>query len=256
MTRIIWIVGVISFTDGCRKCSNQHKKEQEMKRFFSTILAFFVQLFGRKPAPNIAEQNRAEHIKRKSVWDNSRQSAQLKTMQLIECFTDSLGNVYYFPAQSLSITVERELEIIKASLAAYRGIDDDYLDSFEQLITKAQSQKNTALISAYLQDFFYRRKHLPQREKLLHLACLYLYRWDENPYIYDPIIQNDKLKTALSDPALYGFFLRFAYQIYITDAKDNPALQDGWTLQSEPDFLRYSAGEKPMRSDKVSTPTD
>jgi hypothetical protein len=256
MTRTIWIVGVISFTDGCRKCSNQHKKEQEMKRFFSTILAFFVQLFGRKPAPNIAEQNRAEHIKRKSVWDNSRQSAQLKTMQLIECFTDSLGNVYYFPAQSLSITLERELEIIKASLAAYRGIDDDYLDSFEQLITKAQSQKNTALISAYLQDFFYRRKHLPQREKLLHLACLYLYRWDENPYIYDPIIQNDKLKTALSDPALYGFFLRFAYQIYIMDAKDNPALQDGWTLQSEPDFLRYSAGEKPMRSDKVSTPTD
>jgi len=227
-----------------------------MKRFISTILAFFVQLFGRKPALNIADQNRAEHTKRKAVWDNSRQSAQLKTMQLIECFTDSFGNVYYYPAQSLSITVERELEIVKASLAAYRGVDDDYLDSLELLVAKAQKEKNIGLLNAYLSDFFYRRKQLPQREKLLHLACLYLYRWDENPYIYDPIMQNNKLKTALADPALNGFFLRFAYQIYTMDAKDNPALQDGWTLQSETAFLEYSAGEKPMRNEKASTPTD
>lgn len=227
------------------------------------ILSFFhwiISLFAASPKPEQAapeldkwDKNRALHKQLKESWDIQQRAAQLPTAPLTEYCVDALGNVYYINAAGLDINVDRVFAIERAMLGVFHGIDDDYIFEYFRLVDKALADNNLAQIRALHNDFKMRKNKLPAMQKMLHLACLYLYRHDENPYSLDLALQQNKLETAMQIPELRAFFLRLSWGVIVKKEQELPRQQHVWSNRSETDFLAYSAGVAPIRANEPDT---
>lgn len=201
---------------------------------------------------DIWEQNRQLHNKLKQGWDSQQLAAQLPLSPLTEYCVDALGNIYYINAAGLDINVDRVMAIERARIGAYHGIDDEYMIDYLAKIDKALADADLGLIRALHSDFKIRKNKLPAMEKLLHLACLYLYRHDENPYSLDLALQQVKVETAKRIPELRAFFLRLSWAMIVRQEEElSPPLRV-WSNRSETDFLNYLAGQSETRETKTS----
>lgn len=201
------------------------------------------------PEISTADANRATHVEMKKNWDSAQQSAGYQVVPLTEFTVDDFGNVYYINAAALHVCVDRMIEIERATLSTYFGLDANFMQAYNEAIQNAIAAKDLDLIATLQSEFIQRQKTLPAVEKLLILACLYLYRHDENPYIYDPVMQQNKLKTAQRSPYLRGFFLRLSWGLMVKLEQSDTRHGDDWSSRSEIDFLQYSADETPTRAE-------
>lgn len=227
---------------------------------FGAVLGWITTLFsGQKkaeqPAPELDkwDKNRALHKELKESWDIQQRAAQLPTAPLTEYCVDALGNVYYINAAGLDINVDRIFAIERAMVGVFHGVDDDYISAYFGLVDKALADNNLAQVRALHNDFKTRKNKLPAMEKMLHLACLYLYRHDENPYSLDLALQQNKLETAMRIPELRAFFLRLSWGVIVKKEQELSPPQPVWSSRNETDFLAYSAGIAPIRANEPST---
>lgn len=233
-----------------------------MKRFLVYVWGLFVSLFSRKDKGEMHEDIHAParelHRKSKRAWDADQQRVKGHVIALEEAFTDVFGNVYYLPANGeiLNYEIERRIAIELYSLKAFAGLDDDYLEYFFQKRNELAAQKRYAEIYSLTVDLEQRRNILPIEEKLLHLACLYFFRHDENPYIHDDVMQYEKLQAAKQDRALRRFFLQNAFQIWDALQKQTPAYQSASIPLSAEDFERYLLGMIPTRTTPKTSTND
>jgi hypothetical protein len=238
-----------------------YKKNSNMKAFALRVLrflgAFFAWFFGARleqerpeKEQDIWEKSRALHTKLKQGWDAQQTAAQLPLSPLTEYCQDALGNVYYINAAGLDVNVDRVHEIERARLAVFHGIDELYIAAYFEQMDKALATKNIGLIGALHSDFKVRKNKLPAMEMLLNLACLYVYRHDENPYVYDSVMQHSKLETAKAIPELRAFFLRLSWGVLVREQQELSPQQRGWSDKKETDFQLYLAGQLEMRTEK------
>lgn len=233
-----------------------------MKRFFAYIYSLIVSLFGRAENKEeqlpAHEQARVLHKLSKKVWDESQQQIKGHVIALEEAFADVFGNVYYLPANGeiLNYQMERRIAIELYSIKTFSGLDDDYLEYFFKRRDELAAQKRYAEIYALTLDLEQRRNVLPIEEKLLHLACLYFFRHDENPYMHDDIMQYEKLQAAKQDRALRRFFLQNAFQIWDALQKQTPAYKSASIPLCAEDFERYLLGMIPTRTTPKTSTSD
>jgi hypothetical protein len=229
-----------------------------MKRLF----AYFRSLFGRAQSEEkhepAHEKARALHKISKKSWDESQHQIKGHVIGLEEAFTDVFGNVYYLPANGeiLNYEMERRIAIELYSVKTFSGLDDDYLDYFFKRRDELAAQKKYAEIYALTVDLEQRKNILPLEEKLLHLACLYFFRHDENPYIHDDVMQYEKLQSAKQDRALRRFFLQNAFQIWDALQSQTPAYQSASIPLCAEDFERYLLGMIPTRTTPKTSTND
>jgi hypothetical protein len=233
-----------------------------MKRFFAYLYSLLASLFGRGKSEEKQEpahvQARALHKISKKSWDESQHQINGHVLALEEAFTDVFGNVYYLPANGeiLNYSIERRVAIELYSVKTFSGLDDDYLEYFFKRRDELAAQKRYAEIYALTVDLEQRKNILPIEEKLLHLACLYFFRHDENPYMHDDIMQYEKLQAAKQDRALRRFFLQNAFQIWDALQKQTPAYQSASIPLSADDFERYLLGMIPTRTTPKTSTSD
>jgi hypothetical protein len=233
-----------------------------MKRFFSYLYSIFASLFGRAQTKAeqlpAHEQARALHKASKKIWDESQQQIKGHVIALEEAFADVFGNVYYLPANGeiLNYTMERRIAIELYSIKTFSGLDDDYLEYFFKRRDELAAQKRYNEIYALTVDLEQRRNVLPIEEKLLHLACLYFFRHDENPYMHDDVMQYEKLQAAKQDRALRRFFLQNAFQIWDALQKQIPVYRSASIPLSAEDFERYLLGMIPTRTTPKTSTND
>jgi len=239
--------------------SNTTKNKIKMN-IFRVIYSAFGRLFSRRPAPtapvadlDIWERNRALHSELKKGWDAQQLAAQLPLSPLTEYCVDALGNIYYINAAGLDVNVDRVLAIERARVGVYHGINDEYMVEYLAQIDKALGENNIPLIRALHNDFKLRKNKLPAMDMMLHLACLYLYRHDENPYNLDLSLQQVKVETAKRIPELRAFFLRLCWAMIIKQEQGLLPPQRVWSNRSETDFQRYLAGEAEIRESQPNT---
>lgn len=229
-----------------------------MKRLF----AYFRSLFGRAQSEEkhepAHEKARALHKISKKSWDESQHQIKGHVIGLEEAFTDVFGNVYYLPANGeiLNYAMERRIAIELYSVKTFSGLDDDYLEYFFKRRDELAAQKNYAEIYALTVDLEQRKNILPLEEKLLHLACLYFFRQDENPYIHDDVMQYEKLQSAKQDRALRRFFLQNAFQIWDALQSQTPAYRSASIPLCAEDFERYLLGMMPTRTTPKTSTSD
>lgn len=233
-----------------------------MKRVLAYLYSLVLSLFGRGKGKDEHEtahdKARALHKISKKSWDESQQRIKGHVIALEEAFTDVFGNVYYLPANGeiLNYQIERRMAIELYSIKAFAGLDSDYLEYFFKKRNELAAQKRYAEIYALTVDLEQRRNILPIEEKLLHLACLYFFRHDENPYIHDDVMQYEKLQAAKQDRALRRFFLQNAFQIWEALQRETPAYQSASIPLSPEDFERYLLGMIPTRTTPKTSTND
>lgn len=196
------------------------------------------------PAPHDAdiwEKARQQHAQLKRGWDAAQQVAKGHIIALSEVATDAFGNVYYMPADGeiLNYTRERRLSMECAQLAVTHGADDYYIDAFFAKAKEFCKAKKLASMEALIQDFEYRRNYLPPHETVLHLAALYVFRHDENPYLHDDVFQAEKVDAARKDKQLRSFFLSLGLGIWEGWAQQREDYRSDCIPLSPDDFLRY-----------------
>ena len=173
-----------------------------MKKIWAKVLSFF----GGKPKEAEPKQEEPEqvssdiwsaakdlHQQLKRGWDSA---AKFGKIDLVEAGFDNFGNVYYIPAQILSIPVERFIAIDIAKLGITHGVDEPYLTAYNKMLRDYIDAKSYDKVSLLMDDFERRKTKFPQHETLLNLAALFLFRHDENPYNYSPAMQMDKINLA------------------------------------------------------------
>ena len=225
-----------------------------LKRIWASLIG----LFKSKPKqtetePTEKEQDKADiwqparelHALLKRGWDSA---AKFGHIDLVEVGSDNFGNLYFVPANILSIPVERLQAIDTVKLGVFHGIDEPYMTAFNKLLLEHSTKGNLEEVRQLVADFERRKEKLPQQETLLTLACLFLFRHDENPYNYSPTMIQQKVSDAKKDPELRAFFLQMGLEI-VMQSEAKPA---AWTKISEPDFINYSAGTTKTRE---SSPT-
>ena len=233
-----------------------------MKRFLVRIWSLFVSLFSRKGDDAVYDDALAKarelHRKSKRTWDADQQRVKGHVIALEEAFYDVFGNVYYLPANGeiLNYTIERRMAIELYSIKTFAGLDNDYLEYFFKKRDELAAQKRYAEIYALTVDLQQRRNTLPIEEKLLHLACLYFFRHDENPYIHDDVMQYEKLQAAKQDRALRRFFLQNAFQIWEALQREVPVYRSASIPLSKEDFERYLLGMIPTRTTPQTSTND
>lgn len=146
------------------------------------------------------------------------------------------------------------MAIERAQLGVYYGIDDKFMADYFKQVDEAISKNNWPLVKAYHSELKTRREKLPAMGMLLHLACLYLYRHDENPYTLDLALQQEKVETAQRIPELRAFFLRLSWGMIVRKEQELSHPQPVWSSKNEPDFLRYLAGTEETRSAGLNRP--
>lgn len=219
-----------------------------LKRIWERMLSFFgvkpketepKQAETEQPEPDIWSAAKDLHIQLKRGWDSA---AKFGKIDLVEAGFDNFGNVYYIPAQILSIPVERYIAIDTAKLAITHGVDEPYLTAYNKMLREYIDAKNWDKANVLMNDFEYRKTKFPQHETLLNLAVLFLFKHDENPYNYSPAAQMEKVSLAKKDPELRGFFLQMGWEILLKE--ENASV---WRPTKQPDFQHYLAEQIPIR---------
>jgi hypothetical protein len=179
------------------------------------------------------------HQQLKRGWDSA---AKFGKIDLVEAGFDNFGNIYFVPAQILSIPVERFIAIDTVKLSVAHGVDEPYLTAYNKMLREYIAAKSWDKVSLLMDDFERRKTKFPQHETLLNLAVLFLFRHDENPYNYSPAMQMDKVNLAKKDPELRGFFLQMAWEVLVKE--ENASV---WRPTNAPDFQHYLANQIPIR---------
>lgn len=178
---------------------------------FKKIKAYFFSKPSEPTRNPISEQYKRD----KATWDASAFAAGLKpnTMNLV--FTAKDGSQYYTWASPLDLTVERVEKIKEYSDCIRLGLDPDYLDAWQKLSAEAVSRNDLKTVKRLLEDLALRRSIKLNTKPYLRLACAYLTRQDENPYIFDEVMEAQKLSDLAKDPHLRAFFLNFALEMVL-----------------------------------------
>lgn len=219
-----------------------------MKKIWAKVLSFFgVKSKEAEPKQEEPEQVSSDiwsaakdlHQQLKRGWDSA---AKFGKIDLVEAGFDNFGNVYYIPAQILSIPVERFIAIDIAKLGITHGVDEPYLTAYNKMLRDYIDAKSYDKVSLLMDDFERRKTKFPQHETLLNLAALFLFRHDENPYNYSPAMQMDKINLAKKDPELRGFFLQLAWDVLVKE--ENVSV---WRQTQQPDFQQYLSSQLEIR---------
>jgi len=192
-----------------------------------------------QPETDIWSAARELHQQLKRGWDSA---AKFGKIDLVEAGFDNFGNIYFVPAQILSIPVERFIAIDTVKLTVAHGVDEPYLTAYNQMLRGYIAEKSWEKVMLLMDDFERRKTKFPQHETLLNLAVLFLFRHDENPYNYSPAMQMDKINLAKKDPELRGFFLQMAWDVLVKE--ENVSV---WRPTNAPDFQHYLSNQIPIR---------
>jgi len=215
-------------------------------KFFQkkTVLADTKQPETEQPETDIWSAARELHQQLKRGWDSA---AKFGKIDLVEAGFDNFGNIYFVPAQILSIPVERFIAIDAVKSTVTHGIDEPYLTAYNQMLRGYIAEKSWDKVMLLMDDFERRKTKFPQHETLLNLAVLFLFRHDENPYNYSPAMQMGKINLAKKDPELRGFFLQMAWEVLVKE--ENVSV---WRPTNAPDFQHYLSNQIPIRESSPS----
>ena len=199
------------------------------------MIKYLKSLFSTKP--NTPEQH---HRQLKQGWDSARLAANQKTLELVKVYTSAKGIPYFVYLDILDIPADRYIHVQKCLKALVMGLSDQFMAERLTALRTALASKNIAQATNIVADIEYRRANLPDDKMFTELAMLMLVRYDENPYIYNPLSEAQKRKDIEEDPDLRAFFLLYAWETSrLSFDQDRLA---GWKIQSPTDFLTSVAG--------------
>lgn len=181
---------------------------------------------------NFFKKTRAERNERKyRKWLRSYSPTTTNSkIELVRVFTDRNDRNYYV-AKDIGTTVkERTARIEQAMTDIDWSVPKSEIESklgsiMETIKNAPYSNLNPQRLRTFVEDatnqigdLLYRMKSIQVDDLLIEAALYFFYVDNENPYIIDPNIQEQKLNAVREDPELRAFFLNSIEQILIVSA--------------------------------------
>lgn len=183
---------------------------QHLKNVFFKISDWLKSILGISQIPELQKEwneNESLHRKLKEVWDKEQKLTGCKTVNLQLSKRAQSGNVYYEPKDLAQITIEKmyQLDILQTQFQYNFESPENFNYCVEQVSIGLLNSIDHAKVA--WAEFLTRKKELPTNLLLCQWCALLMVRHDENPYVLDQVIFNEKVMELQKDDNLRAFFL-------------------------------------------------
>jgi hypothetical protein len=154
-------------------------------------------------------------LKKLSALMGGGKTRKFKDVTLKRAFRSVSGeNIYIWPETS-PLPLERMAEMMKILELIGCNIDGEtftaYVDEINELAPKAfNDPKSAGRLAALGQTLSMRRTAFPHRDLLLNYCAIWLILENENPFVFDPEIHQQKINMFTADCRQQGSYFFFA----------------------------------------------
>lgn len=206
-----------------------------LKKIISFVTAPF-----RRQIADIWDTSRATNAALLKDWNKGR----AKAIALEERFVTANGDVYYTHANIADLGRIREAKLRELMLKAAFNVTPARIAEYEQRLSAANDAKDKELILKLSTRLISDMKAAPEVLTLCELGALLVFRHDERPDVFNPVIHADKVKQSQLDPNAQFFFAYTGWAILAESGMEGKLAE--WRLTSDNDIQDYlqAAAEK------------
>lgn len=173
-------------------------------------------------------------------------------------FLDSTGKRYYRYFDDFDIPVQRmeQLQLKLREIESRINLEqlDEWVEAVERILSKNDKQKANVEAIQMLGALRERRKVLYEPELLMRACCILYIREDQNPVIWDEVLEDEKYQQLNKDKVggLYDFFYMSGLKTFLPSLKD---MQKDWMSFSDNQKSQMDAFTNMIESVNTSTST-